>query len=211
MADFPYTYSTDRLSDFIERLRSIGVPDKATHSWLKSLGYTSSNDRSFIKILKFLGFAASDGSPSDKWMDFRGRRHEKVMAEAVKDCYSELFKIYPEACSKDVAELTHFFSSRSTAGERTIKAKAQTFKVLCGHCDFSESPREAKSSHESPTSSHNQKEVAKDNPGKTVMDKFNTGPEVHIDVQVHISPESSPDQIDQIFASMAKHLYDKDE
>jgi len=33
-------------------------------------------------------------------------------------------------------------------------------------------------------------------------------PKLHIDVQVHISPESSPEQIDKIFESMAKHLKD---
>ncbi|MCY1550412.1 hypothetical protein D9M68_866660 [compost metagenome] len=31
-------------------------------------------------------------------------------------------------------------------------------------------------------------------------------PSVHIDVQVHISPDTSPEQIDRIFASMSKHL-----
>jgi hypothetical protein len=33
------------------------------------------------------------------------------------------------------------------------------------------------------------------------------GPSVHIDVQIHISPEANADQIEQIFKSMAKHLY----
>lgn len=32
-------------------------------------------------------------------------------------------------------------------------------------------------------------------------------PSVHIDIQVHISPESTSEQIDTIFKSMAKHLY----
>ena len=32
-------------------------------------------------------------------------------------------------------------------------------------------------------------------------------PSVHIDLQVHISPEASAEQIDQIFASMSRHLY----
>jgi uncharacterized protein DUF5343 len=35
------------------------------------------------------------------------------------------------------------------------------------------------------------------------------GPSVHVDVQVHISPDATSDQIDAIFASMAKHLYAK--
>lgn len=34
-------------------------------------------------------------------------------------------------------------------------------------------------------------------------------PTVHIDLQIHISPEASNAQIDAIFASMAKHLYGK--
>lgn len=33
-------------------------------------------------------------------------------------------------------------------------------------------------------------------------------PHIHFDIQIHISPESTPDQIDAIFASMAKHLKD---
>ena len=32
-------------------------------------------------------------------------------------------------------------------------------------------------------------------------------PDLHIDIQVHIDPTSSAEQIDQIFASMARHLY----
>ncbi len=32
-------------------------------------------------------------------------------------------------------------------------------------------------------------------------------PSVHIDLQIHISPEATPEQIDQIFASISRHLY----
>ena len=35
-------------------------------------------------------------------------------------------------------------------------------------------------------------------------------PNLHIDLQIHISPESTPEQIECIFASMAKHLYGED-
>ena len=31
-------------------------------------------------------------------------------------------------------------------------------------------------------------------------------PSVHIDLQIHISPEATPQQIDQIFASISRHL-----
>ena len=34
-----------------------------------------------------------------------------------------------------------------------------------------------------------------------------SGPIIHLDIQIHIPADASPEQIDQIFASMAKHLY----
>ena len=35
-------------------------------------------------------------------------------------------------------------------------------------------------------------------------------PALHIDVQIHIDSSASPEQIDQVFASMARHLYGRD-
>jgi hypothetical protein len=32
-------------------------------------------------------------------------------------------------------------------------------------------------------------------------------PDVHLDFQIHIDADAKPEVIDQIFASMAKHLY----
>ncbi len=34
-----------------------------------------------------------------------------------------------------------------------------------------------------------------------------TGPQVHLDIQIHIPAEATAEQIDHIFGSMAKHLY----
>lgn len=34
-------------------------------------------------------------------------------------------------------------------------------------------------------------------------------PPIYMNFQIHISPEASPEQIDQIFASMRRHLYSK--
>jgi len=34
-------------------------------------------------------------------------------------------------------------------------------------------------------------------------------PTIHVDLQIHISSDATAEQIDQVFASMAKHLYDK--
>lgn len=40
-------------------------------------------------------------------------------------------------------------------------------------------------------------------------DGSDRGPNIHLDIQIHIPAEAGPEQIDQIFASMAKHLYQR--
>lgn len=39
--------------------------------------------------------------------------------------------------------------------------------------------------------------------------RHGAGPNVHLDIQIHIPAAATAQQIDQIFASMARHLYDK--
>ena len=38
---------------------------------------------------------------------------------------------------------------------------------------------------------------------------ISSSPSLHIDLQIHISPDASAEQIDKIFASMSKHLYNQ--
>lgn len=46
-------------------------------------------------------------------------------------------------------------------------------------------------------------------PSNPPQNKTNKNIPIHIDLQIHISPEASPDQIDKVFQSIAKHIYDK--
>lgn len=49
-----------------------------------------------------------------------------------------------------------------------------------------------------------------DKPVKTLTREIDSDkPTVHIDLQIHISPSSTPEQIDKIFESISKHLYKK--
>jgi hypothetical protein len=41
--------------------------------------------------------------------------------------------------------------------------------------------------------------------------RSNLGPTVHLDIQIHLAADLSAEQIDQVFASMAKHLYGRDD
>jgi len=204
MTDFQYTTVPGKLEEFLKKIRQIGVPARVTYKWLESIGFKSSNDRTIIRVLKFIGFIDDAGSPIELWQKYRGKNHQKILAQGIMQGYSDLYEIYPDAHERSSEELESFFSTQSTAGKQVISKTLGTFQVLSGLADFksalptaTESGPRAKAS---PKPVIDEQQDQADFPPKL-------SPSLHIDIQIHISPDASADQIDQIFASMAKHLY----
>lgn len=79
----------------------------------------------------------------------------------------------------------------------------QTFKSLVEEADFSDVTNAVSEAILSTGPLH----VPAAKTPNTGVPASQSGPEVHIDIQIHISPESTSAQIDKIFESMAKHLY----
>ena len=65
MAEGLPSYSTvpGKLPNLLSKIREAGVPPKANKPWLKSLGYTSSNDPSLLGVLRSIGFIDASGAP----------------------------------------------------------------------------------------------------------------------------------------------------
>ncbi|WP_407181184.1 DUF5343 domain-containing protein [Bradyrhizobium sp. STM 3562] len=206
MPTYPYTLVTGKLKSLLQKIRSSGIPPKLTAAHLKTLGFTSSNDAGMINVIKFIGLTDGSGIPTPLWSEYRGRDHRAVLGKAIRQGYADLFAIYPDANARSVADLTHVFSTSSTAGEVVVKQTVQTFKALVDEADFSgqsgsgdtataltTGPLHAAPAAASPIAAHGSPSAKH--------------PAVHIDIQIHISPESSAEQIDKMFESMAKHLY----
>jgi hypothetical protein len=47
-AEFPYITNPANLRKFLEKIRTLGVPDKVSIAYLASLGFKSTNDRPII-------------------------------------------------------------------------------------------------------------------------------------------------------------------
>jgi hypothetical protein len=198
MADFQYTTVPGKIKPLLSKIREAGIPSNATSPWLKTLGFKSSNDRSLLNILKYIGFL--DGSvPTKNWKDYRGKYHGQVLANAIREGYSELYSVYSDAHTRSPDDLEHVFGTASTAGKQVIDKTVRTFRSLCEAADFSESGIPTPSS----APAADQDLVQQPPP---IPNRDQSQLSLHIDIQVHISPDSSTAQIDQIFESMAKHL-----
>lgn len=202
MADFAYTTVPGKLKSLLTKIREVGVPPKVTVQWLKTVGFKSSNDPSLIGVLKFIGFTDSSGVPTSKWTQYRGANHKQVLGEAIREGYQDLFAVYPDANQRNQADLEHVFTTSSSGGKQVIAKTVSTFRALAEQAEFT--PVNQQTDLHMASGPLHTAPVQSPAAGARLSAQ---GPTLHIDIQVHISPEASPDQIDQIFASMAKHLY----
>jgi len=205
MSDVTYTTVPGKIGPLLTKIKSNGVPKKVDTVWLKAIGFTSSNDKSLLPVLKNIDFVDSGKAPTDRWRKFRGIDGEVALGEAIRHGYSDLYDFYDDAHDRSTLEIANVFKTKSNAGDQAISKAVGTFKALSAEAKFtsgvqSKSPdvRTSDQGHTAPDVPTVPTRIAPDG-GVT--------PSLHIDLQVHISPEASAEQIDKIFASMAKHLY----
>lgn len=141
MADAPvYTTVPGKIPNLLSKIRETGVPAKANHDWLKTLGLKSSNDRSLLTVLKHIGFIDSNGVPSPAWKQYRGADHKAVLGRALQVGYVDLYQTYPDAHLHSNTDISHVFSTKSDAGKQAIDKMVSTFKNLASLADFSDTP-----------------------------------------------------------------------
>jgi hypothetical protein len=139
-AEFPYMNSIGSIPTILGRIKEAGAPPRFTHEFLRtSLGFTSSNDRSIISILRQLGFLTSDGAPTDRYHEFRGNFGGKALAAGLREGWSDLFLADQNAHTKTATQLQSLFKSVSGKSESVAKKMALTFKALTDQADWSAS------------------------------------------------------------------------
>lgn len=136
MPDYPYTTVPGRIRGFLETIRSVAVPEKANRIWLPKIGLNSSNDRTMLGVLKYIGFINERGNPTDLWKNYRRANHEEVLGDTIRVAYISLFKVHDNPCACSTKELKDFFRAETESAEGTISKMADTFNALCRMASF---------------------------------------------------------------------------
>jgi hypothetical protein len=179
--------------------------------------------KNLIPQLVTVGLIGEDGKPTELAMDWR----DDTTYPAA--CQKILESIYPQGIrdalpppNPDRNAVEQWFMRNAKVGEGAA-GKMATFYLLLSASDVGQADgarkREAKPKNAT-AKAVPARSARSGTPAQSVGDAVKTtasaaesdagkarGPSVHVDVQVHISPDASAEQIDQIFASMAKHLY----
>ena len=144
--DFPYMNSVGSLPAILERIKGAGAPPRFTHEFLRaSLGFTSSSDRPIIAVFRQLGFLTSDGTPTDRYHDFRGSSGRKALADGLREGWADIFLSDQKADQKTSSQLQSIFKSVTGKSESVAKKMATTFKALCDQADWTGGPSPTKS------------------------------------------------------------------
>jgi hypothetical protein len=126
-----------------------------------------------------------------------------MLGDAIRKSYAGLFATYAEAHLRTDSDIKDFMRASTTASEQTISRMVDTFRRLCSIAQFPELRGESELADETIPNIAAVEVVEGGDKGNDTM------PSLHIDIQIHISPDTSPEQIDKIFESMATHLYQK--
>ena len=209
MADLPYVKNTGKIADYFNKIQEVGRPMTASHQWLQSVGFTSSNDRFLIAFLRDLGFADASGKPTRRWTEYRHRDHSRsVMAAAIRETYSDLFQLYDDAYTKGDGDIRNWMRTYADqASPTTVDRALASFRALCKLAEFGpEEPGPA---------------VTLDAVGATAAPPLDASrsiaaappasspaPSVHINVELHLPASASAEDYEAFFSAMRKHLFD---
>lgn len=197
---FPYTPVPKRMEELLNRLPTIGRPPKASQEWLQGLGFTSSNDRRILAVLRQLGVINSSGEPTDFYDAIRSQNGPKV-AEHVRAAYKELFDVYPDAERRDAEALQSFFRAKAGTGKAAQRYMVRTFQTLCKFGDFE---RERSTQRSIPASQVPSSEPER--AGGTRIATTRSGLTLNVNIQLQLPDSADGEVYEKLFEAMARHL-----
>jgi len=197
-----YVQVYGQLHEIFQRISEAAAPEKFTNQHLKDWGYTSSNFRAVIPVLKALGFLSSDGTPTSRYHDYRGAHPRQVMAEAIKEAYGDLFTIKAKPTTADRELIEGKFKSTHNASPNTAKLMAATFFALLDLADLNAKP------HTQPEIKAAPQEALPPKEASEAPTRVHGRPSLHYNIQIHLPATKDIEVFNAIFKSLKEHLLD---
>lgn len=131
-----YVLNHGQLGSFFDRIREAQAPDKFTHQFLKDLGFTSSNYRAYVPLMKGLGFLAEDGSPRSEYMELLDATQWKsAISKALRKSYSDIFTFKAKPAKADKAAIQGKYKTTYNLNDLSAERAASTFLALLDLAD----------------------------------------------------------------------------
>ncbi|CAM4297034.1 hypothetical protein MB901379_03190 [Mycobacterium basiliense] len=202
--DLPYTLAPNRIPAIFKEIHTSGTPPKFTAEFLKTLGFSSSNDRAMIKILRQLGFIDANSVPTERYNDYKGHNGSRALAAGLRQGWSELFLSNRDIYKLPVSDIIRRVAPITGTNESISARIANTFQKLCSIADWTEEPQA-----ETPRQTEDLGTgdvVQKHDQGDTGETHLSGQLRLHHDIHVHLPPVSDPAVHRAIFHALKSEL-----
>lgn len=205
------------------------IPGVVTDSYLAAaLNMQAKSARgNVLPYLRDIGLIGDDNKTQElakAWRD--DSQYASVCKQIRERIYPDDLRSAASDPSKDRSVIERWFANHTGAGVSAIRRMTQFYLILLeGDVEKKPQDRSTKTDEVKKKMSEKPLNVAKkqesftpkppESPshnassGAPVKDGSPSFPGVSINLQIHISSDATPDQIDKIFESMSKHIYKK--
>ena len=199
-----YVLPVNRIPDLFGKIRDGQAPERFTHQLLKDWGFSSTNDRAFVPLLKELGFLTADGKPTPMYHDYRDHSRSKaVMAQAIREAYGDIFLIKEHPTSSDRAAVEGKFKSFHNASENVASLMAKTFFALLALADLT-------TKKGTTTTVTDTKAAISEKPAAAVAEANIFGKTgLHYNIQIHLPATKDVEVYNAIFKSLREHIFNE--
>ena len=208
-----YLTQTKNLEAILEAMRNAQAPEKFTSRFLIELGFESTNDRLMVGMLKGLGFLEESGDPTERYFAFLDdTQSERVLAEAIREAYGDLFRVNSKAYEMDQTEVKQKLKTltRGAKSEAVLNKMSMTFVSLSKLANFKAPPSPKKTKPPEKEREDKGKESQKEPEKKVEISKEELPEKKMFDLayNIHIELPATRDQAvyDAIFRSLKEHI-----
>jgi len=202
-----YLLTTKNLEGILAAICNAQAPEKFTIKFLESLGFSSTNDRLILGVLKALGLLDEAGTPTQRYFEFLDDTQSKtVLAQGIREAYADLFRVNNKANEMGEAEVKNKLKTltQGSKSDNVLRLMAMTFAALCKNADFSKTATALK---QDKTVVTEQVKTGTEE-GEPKKEKHERKHSFDLAYNIHIELPATRDQAiyDAIFRSLKEHL-----
>ncbi len=180
------------------------APAKFTTTYLKTIGFPSSNDRAIIPVLKDLSFLASDGTPTKRYHEFRNpAKSKQVLGDALREAFEDVFHHSATPTKADREAIIGTFKSVNNVNDRIAELQAMTFFAFLDKADLAggAKPKSKQIEDEAPSADEEKEK------GAGHVERLRALQLRH-NIEVHLPATKDIEVYNAIFKALKEHLLD---
>jgi hypothetical protein len=205
---YPYILSNNKIDPILAKIRSAAKPPRFTRETLRNWGFTASNDRAMLTVLKELGFLTESGAPTEYYDRLRDPNDWKyVLGERLQDLYADLYATDTSVHTAPEGEIKGAISRITGKDDESVKRYYATFKTLASLAKFEPRPTRTQvpeeEEEEAPPASEERTRQREEPPAPPIPRGRS---DFHYNVQIHLPVTTDITVYNAIFRSLRENL-----